>query len=419
MSHLTLALLSVATLATGSPLDELADRVDAYLAAAVADQQLSGSLLVAKGDEVLLERHYGFADFELGVPVTAATRFCVASVTKPMTQAVVIPLIVEGVLGADDRIARWLPEFPGAETITVMHLLSHRAGIPHRVTSREDEATPQTAATMTALAAKRPLLGPAGAESVYSSAGYSVLARVAELATGRTFQDLLAERVFGPAGMSATCDAVGRELIPSRAKPYASVPGGVVHTPLEEPSFLVGAGSVHSTPRDLFRLVRAVVDGRLGESVRANALSRGKLDWSGATNGYRCFVQHDPASQFTVIFAGNVATGAVERAKSDLMGLVQGAEVPALERLEVDATQPEAGALVALEGLYDLRGTPLRLEAHGAYAWLGAALLVPTGKDRFFATRDYAEVTVTRGADGAVTGLNWRTGEFTLEMRRL
>ena len=84
----------------------LARALDAYTRPLVAAGHLSGQLLIARHGAIVLERTYGFADYELRVPVTAETRFNVASVTKPMTVVLAIQLMVEKKLAMHDSLAR-------------------------------------------------------------------------------------------------------------------------------------------------------------------------------------------------------------------------------------------------------------------------------------------------------------------------
>ncbi len=67
---------------------DVAERIHAYLKPYADAGHLSGTVLLAKGNEVLFERSYGMASYELGVPNAPSTRFSIASVTKPMTIAV-------------------------------------------------------------------------------------------------------------------------------------------------------------------------------------------------------------------------------------------------------------------------------------------------------------------------------------------
>ncbi|HMB69513.1 MAG TPA: serine hydrolase domain-containing protein, partial [bacterium] len=148
------------------------------MAPLLADDQLSGSLLVAVGDSALVERCWGFANREHGTRVTPDTPILVASVTKPMTIVLVSRLAEQRLLLPDQTLAEWIPDVPGGADITVSHLLNHRAAIPHRVTMPEEEVVPRTAADLVERVKRAERLPHAPGEvSVYSPAGFSVLAR--------------------------------------------------------------------------------------------------------------------------------------------------------------------------------------------------------------------------------------------------
>ena len=264
---LALALLALPARAATPDARRIARELDAYVRPLLATQQLSGNLLVARDAHILVERSWGEANRELGVSNAPETRFCIASVTKPMTLVLAIQLIQEDKLALADTLGKWIPGFPRGGQITVEHLLRHCAGIPHRVTTEKDETVPLTAADMVEYARRSTFLSLPGEKSLYSSAGYSVLARVLELASGQSYEELIRDRLFAPLGMAHSTHANARTLLPLRAASY--VPGlhAIENAPLKDSSFLVGAGSIWSTARDLHRLLRAVASHRLGEGV--------------------------------------------------------------------------------------------------------------------------------------------------------
>lgn len=387
----------------------LPQRLDGYLRAYADAGHLSGTVLVAKGGDVLFERSYGRASYELDVPCSPRTRFNVASVTKPMTIAVVVQLIVEERIGLEDPLGKYLPEFPRGDEITINHLLNHRAGIPHRVTSAQQERVPHTAAEMVELAKRKPLLFEPGEKSVYSSAGYSVLARVVEIVEQKPFSAVLRERLFEPLGMDSAADVSSQELLPGRASCYFLTDDGPINAPLQDMSFLVGAGSVWATARDLFLLARGVVDGRMGEQVTASLMRSDGLHWNGATLGFRAFVENDRATDTTLVLVANLPTGANDRIREDLPRIVAGESiepqaVPAFRRADVSQA-----TLKHYEGIYELRpGSPMELRVEpGGLVRMDSWVLVPTGKGRFYSLQDYQEITVQENEDGEVTALAW------------
>jgi CubicO group peptidase (beta-lactamase class C family) len=394
---------------------ELTRRLDAWARPFADAGHLSGTLLVARDDVVVYERSFGMASYELSAPNTPTTLFSVASVAKPLTGIVALQLLAEEALRPADPVSRWIPGFPRGDQLTVEHLLQHRSGLPHRVTTDAEETVPHTAEDMAAFAARADLLFAPGTADQYSSAGYSVLSRVLELASGRPFPELLVERVFAPAGAVHSLHADSRRLVPGRAESYLLTGSGLVNDPLRDLSFLVGAGSVLSTPRDLFAVLARLRSGGYGDTVR-QGLERegGRYGWNGWTDGFRAFVDYHAAEELTVIFAGNLRTGAVDRLREAVPRLAAG-EDPGPPVVPASTPDPvPADRRPALEGVYQLRPPAPDSEEElrfvgpgGADLELGGWPLIAVGEDRLFSPSDYAVVRIVRRDDGSVEALAW------------
>lgn len=406
---------------------ELRDRIDAWARPFSEAGELSGTLLVARGDRVVYERSFGMANYELDVPNTPTTLFSVASVSKPLTAILALEMIEEGTLGVEDPLSRFIPGFPRGDEINVGHLLSHRSGIPHRVTDDAQETAPRTAEEMAAFAAHAELLFPPGTDDRYSSAGYSVLARVLEIAGKRPFGELLEERVLAPAGAVHSRLGDSRQLVRGRAESYIRTASGVINDRLHDLSFLVGAGSLYTTPRDLFGVLSRLRADGYGESARRN-LERegGRYSWNGWTDGFRAFADYHPEGELSVIFAGNLRTGAADRLRDAVPRIAAGEELPAPEVPDYSAAPVSPATRSALEGVYQLRPPAADSEEElrftgdgGADLALGGWALVAIGDDRLFSPPDYATVRVVRAEDGSVKALAWQTDRGELEFPRV
>lgn len=418
---LTLALLALATplAATDAAAEpgppappELGRRIDAWVRPLDDAGQLSGTLLVAREGTVVYERSFGAASQDLSVPNDPATRFNVASVTKPLTAILAIRLIEEGKLAQDDPLSRWLPAFPRGDEITIGQLLSHRAGIPHRVTTDAEETHPQTAADMADLAAGKELLFEPGSRTSYSSAGYSVLARVLELAGGRSYSELLEDLVLAPAGAVHTVGrADSRHPLAGRAQGFFLGPDGPLNAPLKDLSFLVGAGSVYSTPRDLLAIQRAVLDGTYGEAVRKNLVRDSGLAWNGYTDGYQAFADYHAETGLTVILTANLFSGANNLVRRTVPRIAAGEEVPPAEVPAFEPVALSSEIQAHDQGTYELGPGSLQTlrfqSADGTLATLGDWVLIPTSDDTFFSPQDYSTVTVERDETGRAVALAW------------
>jgi len=398
----------VAARATDARLGQV---LDAWVRPLVERGDLSGQLLVARDGTIILERSYGFANRELGVPIRPESRFCVASITKPMTIILALDLIGRGRIGYHDSIARWVPEFPSGDRITIEHLLRHSSGIPHEIVPESLATRPRTAAEMVELAARLPLDFPPGSRSRYSSGGFTVLARILEIASGKDYGTLLEEQVCRPLGMTHTRHASALEVMADRVASYVPGPRGVENAPLADFSRLVGAGSVWSTPRDIHLLAQGVIGGRFGPTVRQALVRGGKLEFSGRVSGFRAYADWDSASGLEVIFAGNYITGAADLVRGAVPRLAAGESVPRPAVPELaDRPVPEA-RLHHCEGDYLLgNGIRLSLRVKDHALWANEWLLLPTRDGAFFSPRDYGLVRPVEGADGTVERLDWTQG---------
>jgi CubicO group peptidase (beta-lactamase class C family) len=97
----------------------------------IADRNFMGSVLVARGIQVLFSKGYGFANLEWRIPNDPATKFRIGSITKQFTAAAILLLEERGKLKLDDPVTKFLADAPAAwDEITLHHLLTHTSGIP-------------------------------------------------------------------------------------------------------------------------------------------------------------------------------------------------------------------------------------------------------------------------------------------------
>ena len=394
--------------------------IDSYVSTLADAGHVSGTLLVARGRDIIFEKSYGRADYSGGVANTPATLFAIASLTKPMTGIATRLLAERDVLRLDDPVVRWIPDFPNGSRITIAHLLGHRSGIPHRVTRLEDELKPQTAESMGRLIAGATLAFEPGAQRLYSSAGYSVLARVLELATGKSYATLLRELVLAPADATTAVDATESQLeTRPRAKGHYWTPSTPVPTPPRQLSYLVGAGSLWATPRDLFKIARRVVDGGYsGAATEGARAANGTIQWTGWSSGSQAILNYDPASDVTVVFTGNVLTGAIDWIARDVPRILAGETIatPTAPRPTVVSLSPARQK--QMEGVYNYFGAEQQLTfVSPSTALLGEYFMLATGENSLFAPLNYAVIAVVSDSTGRISSLQFRG--TTLSMPRV
>ena len=129
---------------------------------------------IAQGDEIVWARGFGVADAETGRPATDTTSFFVASVTKSVAAIILMHLVEEGLLDLDDPMSDYGVDFEADGVVTVRHVFNHTS-----------EGTP-------------------GTVHRYNGGRYIALGDVMLEASGRTFAQLLAERILHPLGLRHT-----------------------------------------------------------------------------------------------------------------------------------------------------------------------------------------------------------------------
>jgi CubicO group peptidase (beta-lactamase class C family) len=143
-------------------------KVDAYVQAYLESGVFSGSMLVAHRGKVLLKKGYGMSDYEHGVANTPQTRYQIASISKLFTAIAIGVLEQKGLLSRNDRLQRFIPDFPAGAKITIDQLIRHRSGIVGDLT---DFKTPQSLSTIISQLKHAPLGYEPNARSEYSNHG--------------------------------------------------------------------------------------------------------------------------------------------------------------------------------------------------------------------------------------------------------
>lgn len=198
-----------------------ADKVDDYVKAELQKQRIPGlSLAVVKDGKIIKAEGYGLANVELNVPARPETVYKIGSVSKQFIATGIMLLILEGKLGLDDQVSKFLEGTPDTwKAITVRHLLTHTSGIV-REAPGFDPLKIQNDADVIKTAYPLPLRFAPGEKYEYCNVGYFTLAEIIRRVAGKSWDEFLTERVFAPLGMAVTRTTTTKEIVPNRAAGY-------------------------------------------------------------------------------------------------------------------------------------------------------------------------------------------------------
>jgi CubicO group peptidase (beta-lactamase class C family) len=230
---------------------DLGRRIDTYLTR-IVPFGFSGSVLVAKKGDVLLESGYGLAVRSTGAANTPETVFSIGSLTKQFTAASILELETMGLLRTDDTIDTFFNNVPADKKgITLHHLLTHTAGLPE-ASGFDFEEVGREEVVRRILAA--PLLFEPGGEMSYSNAGYSLLAAIVEVVSKQSYEQFLHDHLFEPAGMEWTGYRVPDWTARTVAHNYTGDADNGRHLDRPYPYWnLLGNGGILSTTGDMYR----------------------------------------------------------------------------------------------------------------------------------------------------------------------
>src|SRR5581483_3987898 len=188
----------------------------ATLAAAMAGTKVPGmSVLVIRGGNVAQTAVRGVRRNDLAEPATLNDVWHIGSDAKPMTATLLARLVERHLLSWDTPLARMLPELaesmrPEYRSVTLIELLTHRAGFAHDVTNVSyfnaffNDTRPLSEQRLDYIerALREAPIAPPGTKFSYSNTGFLIAAVIAERATGISYETLMQRELFDPLGMA-------------------------------------------------------------------------------------------------------------------------------------------------------------------------------------------------------------------------
>jgi D-alanyl-D-alanine carboxypeptidase len=201
--------------------------IDSLLDRRIAADSFSGAVAVAKNGQIVYQRAGGIANRDTGTPMTIDTRLQIASTSKLFTQIAIRQLEQAGKLSLSDTVGKFLPGYPNAvvrSKVTIEHLLRHRSGVGSFWNERymARRADVRSVNDYLELFQNDSLLFEPGTSEAYSNGGYVLLGAIVERVSGKSYHDYLQERVFGPAGMTATSPYDRRAPLKNAAVGYTT-----------------------------------------------------------------------------------------------------------------------------------------------------------------------------------------------------
>jgi len=288
-----------------------ADHVDDVITAQMKKRQIPGlALAVIEGGKIVREQGYGFRDEGCTEPITPATLFQAASVSKPVAALGALHLVEQGRLSLDEDINSALRSWriPGnrftkTHPVTLRLILSHSAGLTVEGFPGYRVGSP-IPSLLQILDGRPPANTPPvrvdqipGSKWRYSGGGYLVMQQMMIDVTGRSFADYMQDAVLRPLGMSSSTFAqpLPKSLARRAATGFASGPRRAVEGQWRIKPELA-AGGLWTTAGDLARFLLGIQRSLAGTSnpVISQSMMRQMLTKQKEDSGLGFFLGGDP-----------------------------------------------------------------------------------------------------------------------------
>ena len=294
----------------------------------VRQEKFTGSVLVARKGEILLNKGYGLKNASTGVPNTINSIYQTASIAKQFTSAVILKLQEQGKLSVNDKVSQYIPDYPNGDKITLHHLLSHTSGIYNYTDNKAfmagDQGQPVTLDSMIRLFKAQPLNFEPGTRFSYSNSGYTLLGAIIEKLTGQSYQSVLENLILKPLGLRHTGYDFAALIDSNKTMGYSQYSNGhfISANPVHS-SILYTTGALYSTTDDLYKWHQALMGTRFLSAASVNLLytthtarygygwqidslyNKKRVSHSGNVAGFKSIINRIPEDDICVIILSN------------------------------------------------------------------------------------------------------------------
>ncbi|CAA9305058.1 MAG: Beta-lactamase class C-like and penicillin binding proteins (PBPs) superfamily [uncultured Gemmatimonadetes bacterium] len=390
-------------------------------------------------------------------PLNEASVFEIGSVTKVFTAALLSDMVQRGEVALDDPVQKYLPAgvaMPtrGGKQITLAMLSDQTSGLPRLPANLRpaDASNPYADYTVQRLyefLSGYRLPRDPGARYEYSNLGVGLLGHVLALRAGKSYEDLVRERIWNPLGMSSTAITLTSPLRARLALGHG--PGGAVVPNWDLPT-LAGAGAIRSTAVDMLKFLAAQLHPERGPLEKAMALTHLErasaggaemgigLGWhlrhregddvvwhNGGTGGYRSFAGFRPATGAAVVVLTNSGGAGADDIGFHLLNPAFPLTPAPAPRKEYTAIPLAAQVLEHYVGTYELapqfrivvtrEGDALFAQATGQ----GKHRIWPYAETEFFLREVDAQIGFVRDTQGKVVRLVLHQGGRDMPGRKV
>lgn len=240
---------------------KIATVMDSYI-----QKGFNGAVLIAKDGKIEYLKYTGIANRHYDIKFSEASRFHIFSVTKTFTAALIMKLYEEKKINLDATISTYYPEYKGEgrDKITIKNLLTYSSGRDLQEMRDFLDVYSNNIWGLDTFIDKYcsgKLINPPGTKFDYSNGDYILLGKIIEKVSGKSYEEMLREKILLPLKMQHTDYLHHIDIIKGMAEGY-SYDDSLAQKFYSPTNYyidnLYSAGAMYSTPEDMLLFDQAI-----------------------------------------------------------------------------------------------------------------------------------------------------------------
>ncbi|MEO8515353.1 MAG: serine hydrolase domain-containing protein [Flavobacterium sp.] len=302
--------------------DSLSFKLDQYFTALTDMKNFNGNVMISKDGQVLLDKTYNMKGENDSLKVKKESRFIIASVSKVFIKYSILKLVELKKITLNDKLSKFIPDFPNGDKITIEHLMHHQSGLPRELTDYEKYDN-LSLTKIVGLAKAEKLQFEPGAQTLYSNVGYFLLHYIIDKTSNKGYLAFIEKEIFQKMKLKNTTEFNAAKSIPNFVYGFQNDNGKVVSTPKTYINRFE-TGNYFSTISDLYSFSKQAFTGKFLDKKLVLELfgKDSTLIQAGGRPGYRAYFYKNLKTSVDFIFVSNYTDIPIQEMTVDIVNII-------------------------------------------------------------------------------------------------
>jgi CubicO group peptidase (beta-lactamase class C family) len=302
--------------------DSLHFKLNQYFSALTEIKNFNGNVMISKNGQLLLDKTYNMKGENDSLKVTRESRFIIASVSKIFIKYSILKLVELKKITLNDKLGKFIPDFPYGEKITVEQLLHHQSGLPREITDIEkyDNLSLKKAIELAKL---EKLQFDPGSQTLYSNVGYFLLHYIIDSASDKGYLSFIQKEIFKKMKLKSMAEFNTTKSIPNFVYGFDNNNGKVISS---SKTYINRSetGNYLSTISDLYSFSKQAFTGKfLNKKLALELFGKDSvLSQAGGRPGYRAYFYKNLKTNVDFIFVSNYTDIPFQEITADIINII-------------------------------------------------------------------------------------------------